>query len=49
VLTLSRADETSIVIQVSDILDNANACEMTGTFNAADVAAASEVTRPEKS
>ncbi len=62
-LTLNRADETSIVIQVSDILDNANACEMTGTFRnqggdiilcsylsiASDVAAASEVIRPEKS
>ena len=37
-LTLNRADGTSIVIQVSDILDNTNACEMTEAFKAANAA-----------
>ena len=62
-LTLNRADETSIVIRMSDILANTNAREMTGTFRnqdvdiilcnylsiASDAAAASKITRPEKS
>jgi len=34
-LTLSRADGTSIVIQVGEILDNTNAHEMTEAFGAA--------------
>ena len=37
-LTLSRADGTSIVIQVGEILDNTNAHEMTEAFGAADAA-----------
>ena len=37
-LTLSRADGTSIVIQVSEILDNTNAREMTKAFGAAGAA-----------
>ena len=37
-LTLSRADGTSIVIQVSEILDNTNAHEMTEAFGAASAA-----------
>ena len=42
-LTLSRADGTSIVIQISEILDNTNACEMTEAFGAASAAGCKHV------
>jgi len=37
-LTLNKVDGTSIVIQVSEILDNTNAYEMTEAFKAANAA-----------
>ena len=37
-LTLNRIDPTSIMIQVSEILDNTNAYEMTEAFDAAHAA-----------